>query len=89
MSSKEEIRAAFINELKLTSEYQETMLLKQALLDEIAAPNVNHQINYQFTQEMTDQQVQTFSICFKLEFGWMPEFLTNTGITVSMVKFIE
>ena len=89
MSSKEEIRVSFTNELKLTNEYQEVLLLKQALLDEIAAPNVNHQITYNFTQEMTDQQVQTFSMCFTLEFGFEAEFVTNKGITVSMNKFLD
>lgn len=89
MSSKEDLKVAFTNELKLTSEYQEVLLLKQALLDEIAAPNVNHQINYQFTQELTDQQVQTFCMCFKLEFGFEAEFVTNKGITVTMNKFLD
>lgn len=89
MSSKQEIKDAFISELLLTSEYQEVLLLKQALLDEIVAPNVNHQMSYTFTQELTDKQVQVFSMCFTLEFGYVPEFITSKNITVTMAKFLE
>ena len=89
MTSKEEIKQAFTIELKLTNEYQEVLLLKQALLDEIAAPNVNHQITYMFTGELTDSQVQTLNMCFKIEFGFESEFTTNKGVTVTMDKFLD
>ena len=89
MASKQQIKEAFVTELTSCSQYAECLLLKQALLNEIAAPNINHQITYTFTQELTDQELQTFSICFKMEFGWMPEFVTNKNITVSMVKFFD
>ena len=89
MTARNEIKEAFVAELLISSEYQECLSLKQTLLDEIVAPNVNSQITYSFTEKLSDKSKGTFALCFQLLFGWEPEFLTNTSITINMSRFLD
>ena len=86
--SRDQIRSAFTAELKLSDEYQEVLLLKQSILDEIAAPNIVAQLKYTFTMPMTDSQINIFKLCYLVEFGWVPDFVTNDSITIDMVRFL-
>lgn len=89
MTARNVIKQAFIAELINSNEYQECLLVKQALIDEIVAPNVNFQITYVFTTPLTDQAKNTFGLCFQLMFGWFPEFLTNEMVIINMSRFLD
>jgi hypothetical protein len=89
MTSKQEIKDLFSTELRNCSIYQEVLLLKQAILAEIAAPNVNMFMSYNFTTKLTDDEVSTFKMCFLLEFGWIEQNVSTYSVSIDMSKFLQ
>ena len=88
MSSKDEIKTAFINELKLTPQYQEVLSMKQFILDEIARPNIQIYLQYTYSREQTDDELQIIKLCFLCEFGYQLIDTNNTMCNIDMNKFI-
>jgi hypothetical protein len=88
MTSKEEIRTAFIAELKNTPEYAIILNIKQKILDEIAAPNIQKTIHYDFDRYISLEEQSNIRLCSIVEFGfeiYVSEFFAE----VYMDKFIE
>lgn len=89
MSSKDEIKNAFVNELKNTTEYQIVLLLKQIILNEIATPNIQNQIIYNFETEQSKYSQGVISMCSFIEFGFKLDNISETSVIIDMNKFLE
>ena len=88
MSSKQEIKDAFSNELMNTPQYQIVLDIKKKILDEIAAPNILSYVNYEFITEQTDKEIQIIKLCFIIEFGNNPIVITNKNVGIDMSYFL-
>lgn len=88
MASKEEIKSLFVAELKNSVIYQEVLLLKQAIIAEIASPNVNMYMSYSFSRMLEDSEIKIFQMCCKLEFGFIPTDINNLMIIIDMSNFV-
>ena len=85
--SKEEIKNAFVSELKNTQEYQEILAFKQAILDEILKPSIQIFIRSNFETEKTEYQQEVLKMCSKIEFGF-EIIVTSIYMSVVMSQFL-
>ena len=60
MSSKQEIKDLFINEIKNTIEYQIVLQIKAFILNEIATPNIQDEIIYNFETPLNKEQIKRY-----------------------------
>lgn len=89
MSSKEEIKNAFTQELKETGQYQTVLELKQIIMDLIAIPDIQPQVAFDFPEPLTDDQLNVFKMCMLTEFGFITNNISNTSVIIDMIKFLE
>ncbi len=90
MSSKEIIKNFLIDDLKTSSSYAEILLIKEFIIKQIESPGVNSMnIVYNFTNQLTDEQLQIFKLCFKIEFGWINENVNQYSCVIDLSKFLE
>jgi hypothetical protein len=89
MSSREEIKVAYTNELKLTPQYQIVLKLKQHILDEIHAPNVQPFIKYDYDHQQTLEDLDVIRACILIEFGFLVYTTDLDFIQIEMIKFIQ
>lgn len=89
MASKEEIKIAFINELKNTPEYTDTIAIKQLILNNIAIPNIQQNIKYEFSSPKNEEQLSILSMCMIFEFGFASQSVTSSYIVIEMKNFLE
>ncbi len=87
MSSKQEIKNAFTNELMNTPQYQIVLDIKNTIMDEIARPNVMRYVNYDFAIEQTDKEIDILKMCFIIEFGNIPN-INNQSVGIDMSNFL-
>lgn len=88
MSSKEEIKTAFVAELKNTPEYQIILNLKQLILDKIATPNIQRTVHYDFDRYLSQEEQENIKLCAVVEFGF-EIFVNEYFVEVYMNKFLE
>jgi len=88
MSSKQEIKDAFTLELKNTPEYQIVLNIKQVIMSEILAPNVQSQVIYNFSSSQTDEQVNVIKMCMIIEFGFTTINISNNSVIIDMINFL-
>ncbi len=87
-SSKEEIRTAFIAELKNIPEYQIILNIKQLILNEIATPNIQRRIIYNYDRYINPDEQSNIKLCSIVEFGF--EIFTNESYAeIYMDKFLD
>jgi hypothetical protein len=89
MSSKKEIVDAFSQELMNTPEYRIVLNIKQFILDEIAAPNIQESITYVFETTQSEYQRNTIKLCMILEFGFYTDNLNESCVIIDMKKFLQ
>ena len=89
MTSKQEIRDAFIAEIMNTPEYQIILNIKQTILNEISAPNIEETIVYNFETPMTKEQLNNIKLCMIVEFGFYTENMSMYSMIIDMKKFLE
>ncbi len=89
MASKEEMKYLLSVELKKTAEYQEVLLLKEVLLNEIAQLSTSMIVRYDFQIPINIVNSKTFRLCFQLEFGWIPWDFYPDHIIIDISKFLE
>jgi hypothetical protein len=91
MSSKEEIKILLTEELKTSNQYQECLLIKQFIKNQINEPNiVSINLVYNFTTPFTNNdEISLFKLCFKLLFGWIEENMNNEMISIDLSKFLN
>jgi hypothetical protein len=89
MSSRQEIKDAFSAELKNTPQYQIVLDVKQAILAEIAAPNVQPYFFHQINTALTREEREIIKLCMILEFGFYTDNITETNcIIIDMKQFL-
>jgi hypothetical protein len=86
--SKQEIKDAFTLELKNTPEYQIVLNIKQIIMAEILAPNVQSQVIYTFLIPQTDEQINVIKMCMIIEFGFSTNNISNNAVIVDMINFL-
>ena len=89
MSSKQEIKDLFTAELMLTPEYQIALKVKQAILDEIAAPNVQGKVIYTYEQPIELKSVEVLKMCLLILFGFPINDISEYSVVVSMINFLN
>lgn len=89
MSSKQEIKDAFTAELKNTPEYQIVLQIKALILNEIATPNIQKEVVYNFETPLNEEQQNNIKLCMVVEFGFSTENMSMYSIIINMAKFLE
>lgn len=88
MSFKEEIKVTFVNELMNTSQYSDVILFKNQILQQIAAPNIQQDVKFEFTESKTDEQLAVYTMCLKIVFGFTTASICSTYMSVKMIDFL-
>jgi hypothetical protein len=88
MTSKQEIKDLFIAELINTPEYAITLDIKQLILNQIATPNVQSQVVYNFSQILTEDEIGIVKMCMLLEFGFEICNISNQCVVIDMKNFL-
>ncbi len=88
MSSKEEIKVAFTNELKNTPEYTDIIAIKQLILNEIATPNILEYVKYNFSSPKSEEQQSILNLCLLVEFGFTTQSMTSNFVVLEMKHFL-
>lgn len=89
MSSKEEIKTLFVSELKNTQQYNEILLLKQKIINEINEPRIQKYVVYNFLVEQTNEELEVIKMCMIIEFGFSTDNLNNQSIMIDMKDFLK
>ena len=89
MTSKEEIKSLFTAELLNSPQYQIVLEIKQIILDEIATPNIQSQVFYNFEYLQSDYDLEVIKMCMILVFGFSTNNLSSSGIIIEMVDFLK
>ena len=89
MSSKQEIKTLFTTELINTPEYQIILSIKQFILNEIATPNIQEIIVYNFEAPLTNEQQSNLKLCGIIEFGFKLDTMNENCVVIDMKKFLE
>ena len=88
MSSKDEIKTAFTAELKNTSEYQIILNIKQRILNDIATPNIQRTVHYDFDRFVGQEEQANIKLCSIIEFGF-EIFVNEYFAEIYMDKFLN
>jgi hypothetical protein len=88
MSSKEEIKIAFVAELQNTPEYQIILNIKQLILEKIATPKIQRTVHYDFDRYVSQEEQENIKMCSIIEFGF-EIFVNEYFAEVYMDKFLE
>jgi len=88
MSSKQQIKDLFIEELKNTTQYQIVLTIKQIILNEIATPNILPQVIYNFETPQTDESINIIKLCMIIEFGFDTNNISCNAVIIDMSKFL-
>ena len=89
MSSKNLIKDLFIAEIKNTPEYQIVLQIKQFILNEIATPNIQEIVVYNFETPLSKEQINNIKLCMIVEFGFSTENMSMYSIIIDMKQFLE
>ena len=87
MTSKEEIKTAFTAELKNTPEYQIILNIKQRILNDIATPNVQRTVHYDFDRFVAQEEQANIRLCSIIEFGF-EIYVNDYFAEIYMDKFL-
>ena len=88
MSSKQEIKDLFVAELKNTPQYQIVLILRQIILNEIATPNIQAQVIYNFETPQTDYDIEVIKMCMTVEFGFTTNNISSNSVIIDMYNFL-
>ncbi len=89
MTSKVLIKDLFVAELKNTPQYQIVLTLKQIILNEIATPNIQSKVIYNFETQQTDYEVEVIKMCLTVEFGFTTNNISTQCVIIDMANFLE
>jgi hypothetical protein len=89
MSSKQEIKDAFIAEIKNTAEYQIVLQMKAFILNEIAAPHIQKEVVYNFETPLNKDQLNNIKLSMIIEFGFSTDNMSGYCVFIDMIKFLE
>jgi len=89
MSSKQEIKDLFVAELLNTPQYQLVLAIKQVILNEIATPNIQQNVVYNFETPQSEEDIGIIKMCLKFEFGFDINNISTGGVVIDMSKFLD
>lgn len=88
MASKDKIKYSFITELLNTDEYKIVLKIKDYILNEIACPNIQEYVFYNFETEQTPESLNIIKLCMLVEFGFIDNNISNITVVIDMKKFL-
>ena len=88
MTSKQEIKTAFSQELLSTPQYQIVLKIKQLILNEINLPNINQYVIYNFETPQNREEQQNIKMCMILEFGFSTDNISENSVVINMMDFL-
>jgi len=88
MSSKEEIKVAFVNELMNTAQYADVIAFKNQILQEIAAPHIQQDVVFMFDQAKTEEELDIYLMCLKVVFGFTTASICSKYMSIKMIDFL-
>jgi hypothetical protein len=89
MSSKNLIKDLFIAEIKNTPEYQIVLNIKEFILNEIATPNIQEIVLYNFETPLSKDQINNIKLCMIVEFGFSTDNMSESCVFIDMKEFLE
>ena len=89
MSSKQQIKDLFVAELKNTPQYQIVLTIKQIILNEIATPNIQAQVIYNFETPQSDYDIEVIKMCLTVEFGFTTCNISSNCVIIDMKDFLN
>jgi len=90
MTSKQEIKDLLTIELQNSIQYNECILIKEFIKEQINDPGVvNMHLNYNFSQTFNNDELTVFKLCFKIMFGWIENNCNNNCIGIDLSKFLD
>ena len=98
MSSFEEIKGLFVNELINSPQYLVATKIKNLIIADILAPNINYTFSYMFVESdyvdvnNKDYEENIICFCLKVILGVECELINSVvsrGLTVLMKKFLN
>jgi hypothetical protein len=89
MSSKNEIKNAFEAELKNTPQYQIVLNIKNLIMQEIATPNIQSSVIYNFQILQNEEERIIIKMCMIIEFGFSTDNMNENCVIIEMKKFLE
>jgi hypothetical protein len=98
MSSFEEIKNLFTNELLNSPQYLVATKIKNLIIADILAPNINYSFSYMFEDSdyvdinNKDYEENIIWLCLKVILGVDSELINNgafRGVNIIMKKFLE
>lgn len=88
MSSKQQIKDLFTEELKNTPQYMIVLAIKQLILNEIATPNILPQVVYNFETMQSDEDINIIKLCMYIEFGFDTNNINSNCVVIEMKQFL-
>ena len=88
MTSKQQIKDLFVAELKNTPQYQIVLTIKQIILNEIATPNIQAQVIYNFETPQSDYDIEVIKMCLTVEFGFTTNNISSNSVIIDMSNFL-
>lgn len=88
MTSKQEIKTAFITEIQNIPEYQIILNIKQNLLNQIAEPKIQRTVHYNFDRYISSEEQINIKLCSVVEFGF-EIFVDENHAEIYMDKFLD
>ncbi len=89
MSSKQLISDLFKAELINTPQYQTVLNLKQIILNEIATPNIQAQVLYNFEIPQSKYDIEVIKMCMIVEFGFTTNNINENWLSIDMIEFLK
>jgi len=89
MSSKNEIKNAFEAELKNTPQYQIVLNIKNLIIQEIATPNIQSLVIYNFQIPQNEEERNIIKMCMIIEFGFSTDNMNENCVIIEMIKFLS
>ena len=88
-NSKNLIKDLFIAEIKNTPEYQIVLNIKEFILNEIATPNIQEIVLYNFETPLNKEQQNNIKLCMIVEFGFSTDNMSEYCVFIDMKEFLK
>lgn len=84
--SYQEIKTLFEEEIKKSIEWQETILVKNYIIQTINEPNILMNVIYNFSQSIN---IDIFKMAFKIQFGFQNDNISDFQCIINMMEFLN
>lgn len=88
MSSKEEIKVLFTQEICNTQEYQIALNIKNYIIQQINEPNIQETVVYMFPNPLTKDSQEILKMALTVLFGFYG-LVNENGVVIDMKKFLD